>query len=260
MEYTVQKLGQMAGISARTLRYYDEIGLLKPAKINSLGYRIYGQEEVSRLQHILFYRELGVSLENIKDFLSASSFDRAAALKEHRKQLKAKKDKLDILIHNVEKTIAQLEGKASMTDDEKFEGFKQKMIEDNEALYGGETRDHYGDDVVEKANERVKKLTKKEYDEANKLSNEILSTIQSAYETGDPAGEQAQKAAGLHHQWLGYFWESYSKEAHAELAQTYVDDDRFTAYFDENQPGTAEFLRDAILIYTGIKIPANMKG
>ena len=67
MEYTVQKLGKMAGVSTRTLRYYDEIGILKPARINSSGYRIYGQAEVDRLQQILFYRELGVSLENIKD-------------------------------------------------------------------------------------------------------------------------------------------------------------------------------------------------
>ncbi|GAA3327935.1 hypothetical protein GCM10020331_069880 [Ectobacillus funiculus] len=63
MEYTVQRLGQMAGVSTRTLRYYDEIGILRPARINSSGYRIYGQEEVDRLQQILFYRELGVSLE-----------------------------------------------------------------------------------------------------------------------------------------------------------------------------------------------------
>ena len=72
MEYTVQKLGKLAGVSTRTLRYYDEIGILKPARINSSGYRIYGQAEVNQLQQILFYRELGVSLENIKkiDFCS----------------------------------------------------------------------------------------------------------------------------------------------------------------------------------------------
>ena len=77
MEYTVQKLGLIAGISTRTLRYYDEIGILKPARINSSGYRIYGQDEVDKLQQILFYRELGVSLESIKDIVTAPSFDRA---------------------------------------------------------------------------------------------------------------------------------------------------------------------------------------
>ncbi|MDP4158116.1 MAG: MerR family transcriptional regulator, partial [Bacillota bacterium] len=70
MEFTVQSLGKLAGVSTRTLRYYDEIGILKPARINSSGYRIYGQREVDRLQQILFYRELGVSLEDIKKIIT----------------------------------------------------------------------------------------------------------------------------------------------------------------------------------------------
>lgn len=87
MEYTVQKLGQLAGISTRTLRYYDEIGILKPARINSSGYRIYGQSEVDRLQQILFFRELGVSLESIKQVITAPTFDGVKALLEHREKL-----------------------------------------------------------------------------------------------------------------------------------------------------------------------------
>ncbi|EUJ38072.1 putative transcriptional regulator [Listeria weihenstephanensis FSL R9-0317] len=81
MEYTVQKLGQLAGVSTRTLRYYDEIGILKPARINTSGYRIYGQIEVDRLQQILFYREMNVPLEKIKAILEEPDFDEAAALK-----------------------------------------------------------------------------------------------------------------------------------------------------------------------------------
>ena len=90
MEYTVQKLANLAGISTRTLRYYDEIGILKPARINSSGYRIYGQAEVDRLQLILFYRELDLNLETIKQIITSEAFDKTAALKEHRKQLMAK--------------------------------------------------------------------------------------------------------------------------------------------------------------------------
>src|SRR3954465_2372197 len=98
MEYTVQKLGLLAGISTRTLRYYDEIGILKPARINSSGYRIYGQAEVDRLQQILFYRELEVSLDRIKEIIADPAFDGAAALKEHRKKLLEKKKQLEVLI------------------------------------------------------------------------------------------------------------------------------------------------------------------
>lgn len=252
MEYTVQRLAQLAGISARTLRYYDEIGILKPARINSSGYRIYGQKEVDRLQQILFYRELGMSLDNIKEIVTAPSFDEVEALREHQVKLLAKKEQLEQLISNVEKTIALKEGRTTMSDQEKFAGFKQKLIDDNEKKYGKEIREKYGDDRVNKSNEKVKNMTQNQYDEVTRLANKVNETLKAAMETGDPAGELAQKAADLHRQWLCFYWDTYSKEAHAGLAQMYVDDPRFTAYYDKEQPGTAQFLRDAILIYTGM--------
>lgn len=252
MEYTVQKLSQMAGISARALRYYDEIGLLKPARINSSGYRIYGQKEVDSLQQILFYRELGLGLESIRDIITAPSFDGARALLEHRERLLEKRAQLDTLIANIEKTIALTEGRITMSDKEKFEGFKKKMIEDNERKYGKEAREKYGNEQVNKSNNKLKNMTKEEYGALTKLGNEVMETLQAAFLTGDPAGELAQKAAELHRRWLSFYWDSYSKEAHAGLAQMYVDDPRFTAYYDKKQPGTAEFLRDAVFIYTGM--------
>lgn len=253
MEYTVQKLGQMAGVSTRTLRYYDEVGLLKPARINSSGYRIYGQAEVDRLQQILFYRELGVSLESIKEIVTAPAFNGVKALREHREKLLAKREQLDLLIANVDKTIAFTEGRITMSDKEKFEGFKQKLIDDNERKYGQEIRAKYGDDVVDKSNAKLKGMSQEQYEEVTRLSNEVLETLQAAFKTGDPAGELAQKAADLHRKWLSYYWPSYTKEAHAGVAQMYVDDARFSAYYDAQQPGTAVFLRDAVLIYTGMK-------
>ncbi|HOM02351.1 MAG TPA: MerR family transcriptional regulator [Acetivibrio sp.] len=253
MEYTVQKLASLAGISARTLRYYDELGILKPARINSSGYRIYGQKEVDILQQILFYRELGVSLDCIKNIITSSSFDPLSALREHREKLLQKREQLDLLIANVDKTIAAAERRAEMSDKEKFEGFKQKMIDDNEKKYGEEIRTKYGDEQVDESYKKFKNMTKEQYDEVEKLSLELNETLKKAFATGNPAGELAQKAADLHRQWLSYFWGSYSKEAHAGLAQMYVEDERFTAYYDKEQPGTAKFLRDAILIYTGME-------
>ncbi|MEG0773695.1 MerR family transcriptional regulator [Clostridium sp.] len=252
MEYTVQKLGKLAGVSTRTLRYYDEIGILKPARINSSGYRIYGEAEVNRLQQILFYRELGVSLESIKDIVTAPSFDGANALREHREKLLEKRQQLDMLIANVDKTIALTEGRIKMADKEKFEGFKQKMIDDNEKKYGKEIREKYGDDTIEKSNKMFKNMTQEQYEAVASLEKEVREILAEAFKTGDPAGELAQKAADLHKQWLTYSWPKYSKEAHAGLAQMYVDDERFKAYYDDKQPGCAEFLRDAIFIYTGM--------
>lgn len=251
MEYTVYQLGTLAGISSRTLRYYDEIGLLKPARINSSGYRIYGQIQVERLQHILFYRELGLSLEEIRGYITATDFDEIAALREHRARLLDKKAHLEDLIENVDKSIAYREGKIMMTDQERFAGFKRKLVEDNEAQYGPEIREKYGNKAVDQSNQKVLNMTAQQLEEVNRLDREFKEILAKAYETGDPAGSLAQQAADLHRQWLCFSWNQYSKAAHAGLAQMYVDDPRFTAHYDEKQPGTAAFLRDAILIYTG---------
>ncbi len=247
----MQKLGKLAGISTRTLRYYDEIGILKPARINSSGYRIYGQEEVDKLQQILFYRELGVSLTDIKNIINESSFDGFNALIEHRQKLLEKRNQIDLLIANVEKTIATKSGGIKMSNKEKFEGFKQKLIDENEKKYGKEIRGKYGEEEINKSNAKLKGMSEKEYAEVANLAEEVMSTLEAAFKTGYPSGELAQKTAELHRKWISYYWSSYSKEAHAGLAQMYVDDERFTAYYDAKQPGMAAFLRDAIFIYTG---------
>jgi DNA-binding transcriptional MerR regulator len=252
MEYTVLKLSKIAHVSARTLRYYDEIGILKPARISSSGYRIYGQREVDRLQQILFYRELGVSLENIKAIIDSPSFDEVKALREHREKLLEKKGQLDLLIANVEKTIAAKERSIKMNDREKFEGFKKKLIEDNERKYGREVREKYGNETVEKSNKKLANMTQEEFDRINKLEKEVMYTLHAAVKTGDPAGELAQRAADLHRQWLSFYWDCYTKEAHVGITQMYVNDERFKAYYDKEQPGAAEFLRDAVLVYTGM--------
>lgn len=253
MEYTVQKLAKLAGISTRTLRYYDEIGLLKPARVNSSGYRIYGGEEVDRLQQILFYRELGVELEEIKAIITAPSYSKCTALREHHAKLLDKKKRLELLIANVEKTIALAEGRIKMSDQEKFEGFKNKMLAENEAKYGREIREKYGEGTVVRSNEKFMNMSEEQYAEVQELTNKLNETLKQAVASGDPAGELAQKACKMHKQWLLNFWPQYSKEAHMGLAQMYVADPRFTAYYEKIAPGCAEFLRDALRIYTGIE-------
>lgn len=252
MEYTVQKLSKLAGISPRTIRYYDEFGILKPARINSSGYRIYGQAEVDRLQQIMFYRELGVDLETIKEIITSDTFDATAALKSHYEELLARKRQLELLIKNVEKTIEYQEGRRFMMDKDKFEGFKKNLIDENERKYGKEIREKYGEETVNASNAKLMNMTQEQYEEFEKLTKDVIDTLKDAYATGDPAGELAQKAADLHRQWLSYTWKEYSKEAHAGVAQMYVDDERFTKYYDQHQPGLAKFLRDAVLIYTGM--------
>jgi DNA-binding transcriptional MerR regulator len=252
-EYTIQKLGHMACVSTRTLRYYDQIGLLKPARTNSSGYRIYGQLEVDRLQQILFYRELDVGLERIKELIEAPSFDGKNALREHRERLLEKRAQLDQLIANVDRTLAQTEGRIAMSDSEKFEGFKQTLINDNEKKYGHEIRAKYGEKQIDQSNQKIKGLTVTEYAKLEELEAAIHDTLAKAIQTGNPAGELAQQTADLHRQWLSFYWNPYTKEAHLGVAQMYVNDERFTAYYDKSQPGATVFLRDAIQIYTSQK-------
>ena len=251
MEYTIIKLARMAGISGRTLRYYDEEGILKPARINSSGYRIYGSREIDRLQQILFYRELEFSIDKIREIIDNPDFDEKEALISHREQLLKKREQLDRLISNVERTLQGKEGKIIMTDKEKFEGFKKDLIDKNEREYGAEIREKYGEDTIKASNEKFMNMSKEQFEEFEKLGQEILETLEDALDTGDPAGELAQRACELHKRWLLFTWKEYSKEAHAGLAQMYVDDERFTAYYDKIRPGMAAFLRDAVFIYTG---------
>lgn len=250
MEYTVQKLGELAGISTRTLRYYDTIGLLKPAGKSDAGYRLYGTKEVDRLQQILFYRELGFPLDTIGQLLDSPDFDHSAALARHREQLLAKRRQLDLLIDNVEKTLSAAEGRIDMADEEKFQGFKRQLVEDNEAAYGEEIRERYSNRTVDEANAKMLQMSEETYSRFRLVEQQVLEMLAKAMETGDPASELAQQTAALHKEWLLFTWPTYSKAAHAGLAEMYAADGRFAAYYDRVRPGAAAFLHDAILIYT----------
>lgn len=140
-----------------------------------------------------------------------------------------------------------------MEDKEKFEEFKDRLLQENEEKYGEEIRAKYSEEIVEKSNERFKNMTQEDFNKLNELASEIKFYLGEAFKHKDPSSELAQRAAKLHKEWITMSWGSYDKEAHAGLAQMYVDDERFRAYYDDENPGTTEFLRDAILIYTGIE-------
>lgn len=251
MEYSITKLAKISGVTTRTLRYYDQIGLLKPIRVSSNGYRVYGQKEVELLQQILFYRELGVELKEIAGIVNDSEFDLEKALNDHLSALLKRKDQLETLINNVTKTISSIKGETVMSDKEKFEGFKEKMIAENEERYGREIRHKYGDDTVNASNAKVKGMSEEKMRVAEELRIQINSVLKEAFDEGDPAGELAQRACGMHKEWICMFWPEgmYSKEAHKGLADMYVADERFRAYYDKIEEGCAEFLREAIYIY-----------
>lgn len=247
MEYSIRELSQLAGVSARTLRYYDEIGLLKPSRVEVSGYRFYGEKEVDLLQQILFYRERELGLEQIAGILYRKDFDAKRALKDHLDALETRQERTARLIAAVKKTIAAMEGEITMKDQEKFEAFKQGLIEENEKKYGEEARRKYGKNTVDASNAQIMKMTQEEYERFQKLEKEILEKLQAAVRDGaNPAGEAGKEAALLHREWLKCTWEKYTAEAHRGLAEMYLADRRFADYYDREVKGCAEFLNKAV--------------
>lgn len=157
--------------------------------------------------------------------------------------------RLDALILNVTASLAEMKGELVMKDKEKFEGFKQKLIDENEQKYGKEIREKYGEEAVRKSNRHFNGITEEQYEKGEQLRLELEAALKAAFETGDPAGSLAQKACDLHRRWLSVFYPAYSKEYHKGLADMYVADDRFRANYDKLAPGCTDFFRDAIYIY-----------
>ena len=151
MEYSIRELSQLSGVTTRTLRWYDEIGLLKPAYVAESGYRYYREAEVDRLQDILYYREL-----------------------------ECRKLRLDQLIQSVKDTIYAEEKKEMMNDEQKFEAFKKRAVEKHEECYGQEARGKYGDREVDEVQETMKNLTREQYQEWTCLGEEILQRLEAA--------------------------------------------------------------------------------
>ena len=248
--YSIGELAELSGASVRSLRFYEEAGLLKPERDPANGYRRYNAADVDRLQEILLLRRLGVPVRDIAPLLSTSKAERRAALRHHLAALKRERDHLDALIATVERTLAEERGEATMQDHEKFEGFKRKLVEENEHRHGVETRGRYGNAAVDESVRRMLNMSENDYEVWRGLETEILETLETAVRAEvDPTGPEGVRICDLHRRWLAYTWPVYSAEAHRDLAQSYVTDDRFTAYYDRKVSGCATWLRDAIIAH-----------
>jgi len=251
MEYTIKKLSQLAGVSSRTLRYYDEIGLLKPCRVSSSGYRIYGEKEVDLLQQILLYRSMDIKLEDIKEIIYNKDFDINKSLIEHRERLISRRKQLDLLIQTVEKTIDYNKGEIEMSNKEKFEGFKKQALEENEKKYGKEIREKYGEKTIEESNKKWLNMTEEDMKKMQNIEKEMFEALEEVIKTKDLESEAAKKVYEKHKEWLTFTWPTYSAEAHIGLAEMYVANERFAKYYND-AAGTkeaTETLRDCIVKY-----------
>ena len=252
MEYTIRELADLSGVTTRTLRWYHQIGLLKPARVAENGYRYYGPAQVDRLQDILYYRALGVELAQIKACLDDPSFDRLAVLRSHLTVLRQERSRLDGLIRSVQKTIAAQERKEFMDDAEKFEALKQRAVAWYEETYGREAREQYGSQMVDAAQNAVRNLTQEQYQTWTRLGEEIQHRLEQAVQAQDtPEGPEGREIVRLHRQWLTVTGNAYDPAKHKGLAQLYIQDARFTAYYDREVPGCAQFLQRAVSRWAG---------
>ncbi len=252
--YTTAELAALAHISPRTLRYYDQRGLLVPRR-HANGYRCYGPADVRRLQHILMLRSCGVSLTTIDEALAAPNFDLGRMLSDHLSDLRRKKIDLEKTIATVEQAVAGLEAFETMNDQQKFEQLKRQSIETFEATYGQESRQLYGDEAIDAANERMLNMSRAAWNAKEDLEQRIKERLAAAMTSGDAASPEAHQVADMHAQWIKVHWGegAYTPEAHVALAEGYLADARFIDYYDSAcGEGATAFLRDII--------KANIKG
>ena len=248
MTYSVGQLARLSGVSVRTLHHYEEIGLLRPARLQN-GYRTYGKDDVERLQQILLYRACGMRLEHIRQVVDDKSYDACEAMRVHVQELMHKRAQLDVLIRTAQKTIATMEGNATMTDEERFEGIKKAAIEQNETVYGTEARRRFGNDAMDAANARILSMDEETWNDMTRLETAIIDQLVRAWDVGDIRSAEARELAAMHARWIGLHWGevAYTVEAHRQLAHGYLADDRFRAYYDSRAgEGATEFLVAAL--------------
>lgn len=246
--YSPAQLARISGISVRALHHYDDIGLLVPARRDN-GYRVYTKSDVARLQQILIFRSMGMSLADIAAIFDAPDYDAVAQLRSHLIDLRRQRNRMDALIANVERTINSLEGRQTMEDSERFEGLKREAIDKNERVYGAEARAKYGDKSIDEANAKLMAMTQQEYTDVMELGQAIKDQLVAARATGNPAGPEAQRLVEMHKAWLCAWWPEgmYTSEVHRSMAEMYLADKRFTAYYDEPcGAGATQFMHDAI--------------
>ncbi|MEQ9763115.1 MerR family transcriptional regulator [Streptococcus sp. ZJ151] len=247
MIYSIGQLAELSGISTRTLRYYETIGILLPSRKNDSGYRFYDEKEVDILQQILFYKERGFELKQIKELLIQENLDMMTRLEDHLLDLKAKKARLEAMIDNLERTIQSQKGKSTMTTQEKFQAFKEKQLAENDAKYGTELRNTYGEEEIHQANQHFAQMTEESYKQWQKLDQDIKTLLhQAIVEKWTVEDERSKQIVQLHKKWLQIADKHYSVEKHIGIAQLYTADDRFTTYYDDTTKGCAAFLTASI--------------
>lgn len=250
MDYTVKKLSQLSGVSIRTLHFYEEIALLKPAYYGSNGYRYYGEKELLQLQQILFFKQLGFKLKQIRKVLGRSDFDQLAALHSHRKALTLEWKKMGQLIKTIDKTIKHLKGQKKMKDKEIFKGF--------DLVAKGTGKESYSD--AEKLvlnsikNPTKEKQEKSFYEKINKKTSALFRKIAECIEKGfAPASNEVQAIIKKHHAFVEER-NSAAKDVYMAYAKLYKEHPAFRKQLEFFHSQLPEFMANAMGLFADRKL------
>ncbi len=243
MKMHIKEFAKLTGVSVRTLHYYDEIGLLKPAFVDEQnGYRFYDENSLERMQEILFYRELDFELKSISEILSSPDYDKQKALAEQRKLLELKKERLQRIIDALDDAT---KGKVTMAV------FDNSDYETARKQYEAEAKQRWGEtDAYKEHTEKTAGYTKDKWQDVNDGLNTVLAKFAECKKNGCSA--DSDEALALVKELQNYITENYytcTKEILVGLGQMYVADERFKNNIDKHTPGTAEFISESIKIY-----------
>lgn len=248
MGMKVKEVAELVGISIRTLHHYDQIGLLTPKEITNSGYRLYSEENLETLQQILFFKEIGFTLMEIKKIINSPSFNRKEALVLQRKMLIEKRKKVDKMIETIDKTIKHMAGEIQMTNEVRFEGFNVEFNQFEE-----EARLRWGNQSIDEINAKIKKMSKDEQNDLSDRWDTIFNKL--AYlRYQSPESQDVQAAIKEWYDFLNKNFSKYSLDAFYGLGQLYINDERFTKNIDRYGKGLAKFMSEAMDVFTSNKI------
>jgi DNA-binding transcriptional MerR regulator len=256
MAYTVKSLSKISGVTVRTLHFYEEIDLLKPAYYGSNGYRYYEEKQLLELQQILFFKELGFSLKQIQKVVGRSDFDQLAALHSHRQALQREWEKIGILLKTIDNTIKHLEGKKKMKDNEMFDGFHIALVKMEEKKPYSKALKLVVQSVKNptKDAEDAEKRGKAFYDNIITTAHAIFKELVDCIEKGlDPAADEVQRIIKKHHAFTEQI-HSATKEVYKAMAQLYAQHPEFRKQSEPFHPDLPNFMAEAMEIFADRKL------
>lgn len=254
VEHSISDVARMAGISSRTLRHYDDIGLLAPARMSTNGYRWYDRRQLLRLQRILMLRELRVPLSRIAEILDGGS-DERAALRHHRQELIGERDRLQRVIDTVDRTLAALHGDEAVNDEDFFIGLadgRDRLRKDLTARFGAVVEEHFA--AAEKA---TADWRRQDYERAAVEGRQVLAAMSSARTRGiSPGEDQALDLVAEHHKGVIALWPADAAAYHAlgDLILDNPEQHNMVAGVDADLP---PWLSEAIKAYAVCRLGYN---